>query len=207
MALESCLHETLTKVASKEATCTLGGNVEYYTCECGNWFFDENGTSLVSKEQDVYTVAKGHDYSKKTEDAEHLRDEGSCQSKVTYWYDCSVCGACAKDNIAARDSFFEVERYGEHDFSSNVYEKDGEYFRKCTVEGCAQTEKADKEDYTGAVSNESDDVLTPEKETGKSTVGNSSGNAFGCGASATAISGVLLTCAVLGAALIEKRRK
>ena len=50
-------------------------------------------------------------------------------------------------------------------------------------------------------------VFIGAKETGKSTVGNSSGNAFGCGASATAISGVLLTCAVLGAALIEKRRK
>ena len=207
MVFESCLHETLTKVAKKEATCTIGGNVEYYTCECGSWFFDENGTSPVSKEQDVYTMARGHDYSKKTEDAEHLRDEGSCQSKVTYWYDCSVCGVCARDNVAASNSFFEADRYGDHDFSSDIYEKDGEYFRKCIVKGCTQTEKADKEDYTGAVSNEREDVLTSAKEPDKSSVVTSSNNIVGCGSSVGAISAAVVLCAVFGAAMMEKRRK
>ena len=211
VALESCLHQTLTMVSEKEATCTLGGNIEYYTCECGSWFFDENGTAQITKKQDVYTIANGHDYTKKIEDAVHLRDEGSCQRKVTYWYDCSVCGACAKDNIAADDCFFEVDRYGEHDLSSDVYEKDGEYFRKCTVDGCTQTEEADKEEYTGEVTNESKDNTASDKGSDKvsdkNDIASISGDLFGCGASVNAVCVAMLTCAMLGAALVERRKK
>ena len=207
IALESCLHETLSKVDAKEATCTVGGNTEYYVCECESWFADENGSILISKKENVYTVALGHDYSKKCEDDAHLRDEGNCQSKVTYWYDCTRCGVSAKGDIAVSDGFYEVDRYGDHDFSSEVYEIDGEYFRKCIVDKCEQTETADKEDYTGAVSTDNEDSSVSEKVPQQNNVGNIVDTIFGCGSSINAVSAAVVMCAVLGAALSRKRRE
>jgi hypothetical protein len=207
IGLESCLHETLIKVDSKEANCTHGGNAEYYECECGSWFADEKGKELITQKADVYTVALGHDYSKKCEDDEHLKDEGSCQSKVTYWYACSRCGVNAKDDVAASDHFFEADVYGEHDFSSDVYEKDGEYFRKCAVNGCEQTETADKEDYTGDMSSETEKSSVTENESQQNSLSNVVGNILGCSSSVNAVSASIVICVVLGAAFSTKRRK
>jgi hypothetical protein len=201
------LHETLIKVDSKEANCTHGGNAEYYECECGSWFADEKGKELITQKADVYTVALGHDYSKKCEDDEHLKDEGSCQSKVTYWYACSRCGVNAKDDVAASDRFFEADVYGEHDFSSDVYEKDGEYFRKCAVNGCEQTETADKEDYTGDMSSETEKSSVTENESQQNSLSNVVGNILGCSSSVNAVSASIIICVVLGAAFSTKRRK
>lgn len=38
----------LTKVNAKAAKCVEAGNIEYYTCECGTWFKDENATTEIT---------------------------------------------------------------------------------------------------------------------------------------------------------------
>lgn len=40
--------DNLTKVAAKAATCTVDGNIEYYTCSCGKYFKDASAASEIT---------------------------------------------------------------------------------------------------------------------------------------------------------------
>lgn len=71
------IHAT-TKVAAADATCTENGNIEYYTCECGKWFTDENATQEIADKNSVVIEKKGHSWV-----------DASCTAPKT----CSVCGA------------------------------------------------------------------------------------------------------------------
>ena len=51
---------TLTKVEANEAGCTIGGNLEYYVCQCGKWFMDEGASQLITDHLSVFVDAKGH---------------------------------------------------------------------------------------------------------------------------------------------------
>lgn len=55
---------TLTKVAKAEASCETAGNTEYYTCVCGKYFSDAEGTTEIAKDSWVL-AATGHSYSDK----------------------------------------------------------------------------------------------------------------------------------------------
>ena len=48
------------RVEAVEATCTVGGNIEYYTCTCGAWFMDANATMPIADHTAVIVDAKGH---------------------------------------------------------------------------------------------------------------------------------------------------
>ena len=50
----------LTKVEATTPDCTHGGNLAYYTCECGKWFLDADAQKLVVDHTSVYLLAKGH---------------------------------------------------------------------------------------------------------------------------------------------------
>lgn len=50
-----CAHKNLTKVDAKAATYTAEGNIEYYTCSCGKWFYDAAATSVISSKLAVIT--------------------------------------------------------------------------------------------------------------------------------------------------------
>ena len=75
----------LTKMDKKEPTCTENGYEEYYTCECGKMFSDENGTTEISKINILSAI--GHTFSEWYE-----LKPASYTEKGTERRDCSICG-------------------------------------------------------------------------------------------------------------------
>ena len=80
----------LTKVASKDATCTEAGNIEYYLCEdpdcgCGKCYSDAYGQNEISKASTVIP-ATGHKLTCVTGKAATCETDG-----VEDCYKCSVC--------------------------------------------------------------------------------------------------------------------
>ena len=54
---------SMTKTEAVAATCTQGGNIEYYYCgDCGNYYTDEAGNNSTTLEE-TKTTASGHDWS------------------------------------------------------------------------------------------------------------------------------------------------
>ena len=72
------VHGNLTKYPSKPATCTEDGNKAYYTCECGEWFYNAQATEVVTNKADVVISRNGHSWKNAT-----------CSDPKT----CDSCGA------------------------------------------------------------------------------------------------------------------
>ena len=71
----------LTKVNEKNATCNKEGNVLYYTCECGKWYYDQEAKEEITNHNDVIKAKIAHSYGGEwTKDANY------------HWKICSVCG-------------------------------------------------------------------------------------------------------------------
>ena len=71
----------LTKVNEKDATCNKEGNVLYYTCECGKWYYDQEAQKEITNHNDAIKVKTAHSYGEEwTKDANY------------HWKICSVCG-------------------------------------------------------------------------------------------------------------------
>lgn len=52
---------SLTFVAEKKATCLLGGNSAYYTCDhCGLWFYDLSAENRITDKSSVLNAPTGH---------------------------------------------------------------------------------------------------------------------------------------------------
>ena len=71
----------LTKVNEKDATCNKEGNVLYYTCECGKWYYDQETQKEITNHNDVTKAKTAHSYGE-----EWNKDE------KYHWKICSVCG-------------------------------------------------------------------------------------------------------------------
>lgn len=110
------VHNNLTKVEAKEATCTEEGNKEYYICECGKWFSDALATTETS-EAAVRIEKKAHEYETEyTKDAKY------------HWKKCKNCDA--------------VTEKQEHTSSGEATEENAEI---CTECGYVIHEKLQKE--------------------------------------------------------------
>lgn len=96
---------SLTLVPEVKATCTESGNIAYYTCECGQWFFDENANNLISNHSSVITQAINHNYDgvewTKTEDGHYkeckndnctVKSQEGAHADVNTDNVCDVCG-------------------------------------------------------------------------------------------------------------------
>ena len=88
VCIDTTVHtHSLSKVERTEATCGENGNLEYYTCTCGEWFWDSEGTKRIQDKQEVIL--------KKTN--KHQYDEGvnisesTCITHGTTIYTCTVC--------------------------------------------------------------------------------------------------------------------
>ena len=78
--------EELTPVTSKEATCTVDGNVAYYVCSCGAWFEDSEATKEITNHEAVIIKA-AH-----TWDSEYTVDkEATCTEEGSKSIHCSKC--------------------------------------------------------------------------------------------------------------------
>ena len=95
----------LTLVPELKATCTESGNIAYYTCECGQWFSDENANNLISNHSSVITQAINHNYDgvewTKTEDGHYkeckndnctVKSQEGAHADVNTDNVCDVCG-------------------------------------------------------------------------------------------------------------------
>lgn len=132
--LNVCEHTSLSRVAPKKAGCTENGNIEYYVCECGKWFADSGASTMITNKSSVDIISSGHEWTVKTEDAEHLRaNAADCSEFDTYWYECSKC-----EKISAKH-YFEGDTAGAHvaDVSSGYL-----YDKSCHWHPCAGCEDA-----------------------------------------------------------------
>ncbi len=102
--------------------CTNPGNIAYYYCTglCGKYFSDAEGTQEIVDKTSVILPALGHDYTEKLQNEFHLRTTTDCKTPNTYWYNCSRCTACAKDDGEAADKFYEGTVYGSHAYGDLI---------------------------------------------------------------------------------------
>ena len=91
-----------------DATCTEDGSKRKDCSRC-DYYEEETLPKL------------GHDYSVDVKDELHLKDAASnCTEVDTYWYDCSRCGACAKDDPDAANKFWVSKDAGAHSFTEQL---------------------------------------------------------------------------------------
>lgn len=110
-----------------ESTCTADGNVEYWSCDCGQNFSDSTCTTPIAN---IVIEKLGHDFTEKIIDTAHLKSAATCTSPAIYYYDCSRC-----DEISTTETFTNGEPLG-HNFSG-AYAHDAEYhWHICTHDGC-----------------------------------------------------------------------
>lgn len=90
----------LTKVEAVTATCETAGNHEYYTCDCGKYFSNADGTTEIEKDSWVIS-ANGHSFSNewtynathhwKAATCEHSTEQGEYAEHSVINHQC-VCG-------------------------------------------------------------------------------------------------------------------
>lgn len=125
-------HE-LTEVKAKAATCTENGNTAYWSCECGMYFSDANGTKAIEKDSWVIK-ATGHKLTAHAAKAPNCTDAGN----TAYW-SCSNCGKYFSDAEAKteikKDSWI-IEANG-HKWGAWEQTEEGDK-RTCEVCGFVQ---------------------------------------------------------------------
>ena len=100
--------------------------IYYKSCTCG---------AISDTDTFVGGAAVGHSYTEKIMDASHLKTEATnCQTKESYWYDCSRC-----DSVS-NELFYETDKTGNHSVSADFTTEGGYHFNKCTVSGCDYVE-------------------------------------------------------------------
>jgi len=81
---------SLTRVPALPASCTEGGNLEYYTCSgCSLFFRDGQGASAFSSFRDTLVAAPGHESS------------GWKADEVSHWKECTRCQTLLEGGKAA----------------------------------------------------------------------------------------------------------
>ena len=81
-------HGNMAHTPKKDATCTVDGTEEYWTCGiCGKHFKDESGTIPTTPEENVIPAA-GHKLTKTEAQAPTCTEKGNTE----YW----TCGTCGK---------------------------------------------------------------------------------------------------------------
>ncbi|MBR6629873.1 MAG: hypothetical protein IKL03_07985, partial [Bacteroidaceae bacterium] len=115
-----------TAVDMLKATCTTDGHKAYYECTCGKYFEDATANVEIP---DITAwlagagklTATGHDYTVQLQDADHIKTTATkCTEFNTYWYDCSVCDANAKNDPNATDKFWTSTDAGDHKFDEKL---------------------------------------------------------------------------------------
>ncbi|MBR2293136.1 MAG: InlB B-repeat-containing protein, partial [Clostridia bacterium] len=98
---------------------------------------------------EVLVEALGHNYNEQVGNTVRTT-AANCQECNTYWYDCSRCGASAKNDANATDKWYTSNEAGEHNMSSDWTSENGQHFHKCTVSGCDHVEDTEDCDGGGA---------------------------------------------------------
>ncbi len=138
-----CDHKNKTKIPAKDSTCTEQGWDEYYVCDdCGQTLSSDGtgevaarpfrclaehtGGTATCKCKAVCSVCGSHygnyaphNYNSEIENEKAMKKQGTCRGKTVYYYSCSVCGECEKNDAHTFEGSF-----GEHRFTNYVYNND-----------------------------------------------------------------------------------
>ncbi|MBQ8590931.1 MAG: S-layer homology domain-containing protein [Firmicutes bacterium] len=84
--------DNLTHMEPKPASCTVDGNIEYYTCSCGKWYSDADASVEITDRESV-VIEGGHNYGTLIEEvpAVHTANELKAGMKAHYF-----CDKCSK---------------------------------------------------------------------------------------------------------------
>lgn len=78
----------LTKVPAKAAGCTEDGNIEYYSCSCGNWYEDDKASVLIDNHADAILKATGHEFA-----------SGWSSDDTHHWHAATCAHTSEKDGV------------------------------------------------------------------------------------------------------------
>lgn len=142
---------SLTKVEAVAATCTEGGNNEYYTCSVCKKVFKADKTTETTV-ADETLAALGHKLTKTEAKAATCTEAGNSE-----YYTCGNCGKFFSDadgkNEIAKDSWV-IKALG-HDFTGAWVNTDAAgHYHKCTR--CDATDTVIKHTYSGKACTEAD---------------------------------------------------
>lgn len=134
-------HKLGTLVAATESTCNTQGNVAYYECEACGKYFAEDGTTELTAEQILKTLAE-HAYG-----TLHEATEPTCfrEGNVAY-YECAVCKKYFDADHNEITSY--VIEKTQHNFGAWQKGDENGHTRACQNEGCTETEVV-PHDYEG----------------------------------------------------------
>lgn len=134
-------HKLGTLVAATESTCKTQGNVAYYECEACGKYFAEDGTTELTAEQILKTLAE-HAYG-----TLHEATEPTCFSEgnVAY-YECAVCKKYFDADHNEITSY--VLEKTQHNLGAWQKGDENGHTRACQNEGCTETEVV-PHDYKG----------------------------------------------------------
>lgn len=145
------LGHSLTKVEAVAATCTEGGNNEYYTCSVCKKVFKADKTTETTV-ADETLAALGHKLTKTDAKAATCTEPGNSE-----YYTCGNCGKFFSDadgkNEIAKDSWV-IKALG-HDFTGAWVNTDAAgHYHKCSR--CDATDTVVKHTFNGKPCNEED---------------------------------------------------
>ena len=145
------LGHSLTKVEAVAATCTDGGNNEYYTCSVCKKVFKADKTTETTV-ADETLAALGHKLTKTDAKAATCTEPGNSE-----YYTCGNCGKFFSDadgkNEIAKDSWV-IKALG-HDFTGAWVNTDAAgHYHKCSR--CDATDTVVKHTFNGKPCNEED---------------------------------------------------
>ena len=81
----------LNKVEEVAAGCLTAGNTEYYTCDCGKWFEDSEGSTEITDRTSVVVNATGHNW-----DGGVISEDGTIKT-----ISCKNCDETKTETIAS----------------------------------------------------------------------------------------------------------
>ena len=142
---------SLTKVEAVAATCTEGGNNEYYTCSVCKKVFKADKTTETTV-ADETLAALGHKLTKTEAKAATCTEAGNSE-----YYTCGTCGKFFSDEAGkteiAKDSW--VTDALDHDFTGAWVNTDAAgHYHKCSR--CDATDTVVKHTYSGKACTEAD---------------------------------------------------
>lgn len=151
-AASSHVHsDNLTKMDRHEATCTVDGNREYYSCTCGKLFEDAAAVTEITDHSSVVIPKTGHSYTVQNSDEAHRRSTAAdCREFDTYWYTCANdANHSAKDDPAAADKFYNGEQ-GAHVYGTEWVDcGENGHAHKCQYHDAYDTVQPHTPDHEG----------------------------------------------------------
>ena len=120
------VHSVKTAIDEKAPTCTAGGNLAYYICDCGEWFYDEDCEQLIVNTDSVMVKPLSHKLSYVEETEPDCTEVG-----YTAGYYCDRC----KTYLSGHE---EIPATG-HSHSNEWSSDESEHWHEC-----ACGDKADK---------------------------------------------------------------